>query len=235
MVLRPTPCQDYTASFKDLNWHPYTKHMELQRFQQIRSVLHFNDNHGIQDSRDALYKVRPLLNALKMTFPTFIELGNEVALDEASFATKTKYGAHIVVYNPQKAVGKYHFRLYLLCCSTSYAVIRIRVHTKNDSDTGDIQVTEANRNEVTAADEDNDEVASQVSERNNNDDSVSVHSKEITEDNVELTKLTQLVVDMCKPLFDTGRVVNMDNYYTSPEAAVELKKKSIYERHLSKQ
>ena len=35
---------------------------------------------------------------------------------------------------------------------------------------------------------------------------------------------------MCKPLFGTGSVVNMDNYYTSPEVAVALRKKDVFIR-----
>ena len=30
-------------------------------------------------------------------------------------------------------------------------------------------------------------------------------------------KLVSLVLDMCKPYFGSGQVINMDNYYTSPE------------------
>ena len=35
---------------------------------------------------------------------------------------------------------------------------------------------------------------------------------------------------MCKPLFGSGSVVNMDNYYTSPEAAVALMKQDVFIR-----
>lgn len=60
MVLRPMTGKSYTSCWGDKNWHPYTSAMELRRFQQIRSVLHFNDNSRIQGCRDAVFKVRPL-------------------------------------------------------------------------------------------------------------------------------------------------------------------------------
>ena len=57
MVLRPTPGQSYPFCWNDTQWHPYTMHMRLRRFQQIRSVLHFNDNSKIDGSDDAAFKV----------------------------------------------------------------------------------------------------------------------------------------------------------------------------------
>jgi Transposase IS4 len=35
---------------------------------------------------------------------------------------------------------------------------------------------------------------------------------------------------MCKPYFNTGIVVNMDNYYTSPEIAYALAQRNLYMR-----
>ena len=43
-------------------------------------------------------------------------------------------------------------------------------------------------------------------------------------------KLVSLVLDMCKGMYSSGRVVNMDNYYTSPEVAIALAKKEVYIR-----
>ena len=58
MVLHPTPGRCYTKSWTDTNMHPYTKAMSLRRFQQIRSVLHFNDNSKANGSLDSAFKVR---------------------------------------------------------------------------------------------------------------------------------------------------------------------------------
>jgi hypothetical protein len=61
MALRPTPGQSYQFCWDDPQWHPYTGHMRLRRFQQIRSVLHFNDNANIDGSDDAAFKVSLLV------------------------------------------------------------------------------------------------------------------------------------------------------------------------------
>lgn len=58
MVLRPLPGKSYTHCWSNKNWHPYTNAMDLRRFQQIRSVLHFNNNSKAVGSKDAVFKVR---------------------------------------------------------------------------------------------------------------------------------------------------------------------------------
>lgn len=42
--------------------------------------------------------------------------------------------------------------------------------------------------------------------------------------------LVSLIMDMCRPLFGSGRVVNMDNYYTSPTIAWLLSEQKLYMR-----
>ena len=229
MVLRPTPGAPYTSCWSDPGWHPYTGHMRLRRFQQIRSVLHYNFSEPGKKtkSKDALYKVRPLLNCLKLSFPLYLKMGDNFALDEASVASRSKYGNDIIFFNPTKPGGKYHFRFYLLCCSTSYVCIRLRMHTKNASDSGDGYYEQEQEQE---------EEVSPVSEVN--DASLVVPDQEEKRDpeandttnNQPVKKLVSLVLDMCKPLFGSGAVVNMDNYYTSPEVAVALKNNGVYIR-----
>jgi hypothetical protein len=43
-------------------------------------------------------------------------------------------------------------------------------------------------------------------------------------------KLLALIHDMCRPYYETGRVINMDNYYTNPEAAYSLAQNRLYSR-----
>ena len=42
--------------------------------------------------------------------------------------------------------------------------------------------------------------------------------------------LISLIMDMCQPLFGSGRIVNMDNYYTSPKIAWLLSQQKVYMR-----
>ncbi len=226
MVLRPTPGQDYTACWDDPNWHPYTKKMRRTRFKQIRSVIHFSDDTNIEDSNDSLHKVRIVLNTLKETFSKYLEVGNELAIDEASLASRSAYGRHYIFFNPTKPGAKYHFRFYLICCSETYACVRIRMHTRDNDDKADT-VSEENDhvsiNNDTTNQEDN-----QDDQKDNNQNDKKEEQKKKKEENDQ--KVVDLVMNMCEPYFGSGRVINMDNYYTSPEVAVKLRQKGLYMR-----
>ena len=232
MALRPTPGSPYTFCWSDPGWHPYTVHLSLRRFQQIRSVLHFNFTQLGDDrnkNRDALHKVRPLLNCLKLTFPLFLQLGDNFSLDEASVASRSRYGSDIIFYNPTKPGGKYHFRFYMMCCSTSYICIRLRMHTRNQSDFGDgFYETESGGKSGGDSDEES---------LDGGDNSPTASNKQRTDvqgpdtnNSQPVKKMVALVLDMCKPLFGTGSCVNMDNYYTSPEVAVALGRRDVFMR-----
>jgi len=45
--------------------------------------------------------------------------------------------------------------------------------------------------------------------------------------NEELTKIDTLTLEMCKPLFGTGCVVTMDNYYMSTTCAMKLRANGV--------
>jgi hypothetical protein len=51
-------------------------------------------------TNDALHKVRPLLNIVKVTLRAFIRVGSEVTLDEASVAPLSSYGRAVIFFNP---------------------------------------------------------------------------------------------------------------------------------------
>jgi hypothetical protein len=109
----------------------FVNKMQLWRFEQIRSVLHFNDNETIPLNGDTLHKVRPLVNIVKVTLRAFIRVGCKLALDEASAASRSSYGRALIFFNPMKNCGKFHFRFYLLCCATTYVFVHMKVATKN--------------------------------------------------------------------------------------------------------
>jgi hypothetical protein len=113
---------------------PFINKMPLQRFQQIRSVLHLNNNQTIPLTDDTLQKVCPLVNIVKVTLRTFIIVGSELALDEASVVSRSLYGRAVIFFNPMKNCGKFHFCFYKLCCATTYACVHVKVSTKNNSD-----------------------------------------------------------------------------------------------------
>jgi Transposase IS4 len=196
--------RSYEAAWRFSAFHPYVSNMSLSRFRQIRSVLHLSDNEKAHTHVDKLRKVRPLLSVLKNTLGAYIDVGTEVALDEATVASKSSYGKEFICYNPMKNTGKYHFKFYMLCCSQTFACIRLRMHTKTSSDVADAQAREG-------------------------DDVIFDHNQddEPEQNEQQLSKLNALILDMCKPLENKGNVVNMDNYYTNPTVAAQLKLKGI--------
>jgi len=203
MTMRPTPGQTYTCCWQDKNWHPYTERMPLRRFQAIRGMLHMSEN-GLPEnsSNDALYKVRPLLNVLKKTLGHYLVPGSDLALDETSVACRSKYGRNLIFYNSTKPGGKYHFRFYALCDSDTYSCLRIVIHTRNASDKAD----------------------------GYNSGTTEVVPEEQDERINEFGKTTQLVMDIARPFYHTGRVINMDRYYTSPEVFLQLRKEGLFAR-----
>jgi hypothetical protein len=61
------------------------------------------------------------------------------------------------------------------------------------------------------------------------DDEVVATPDSVTE-NAASGKLLAHIHDMCCPYYETGLVVNMDNYYTSPKAAHSLARNGLYMR-----
>ena len=55
-----------------------------------------------------------------------------------SFMCQSAYGQDIIFFSSQKKCRKFHFQMYLLCCSTTYACIHLRVHAKNNSNMADV-------------------------------------------------------------------------------------------------
>ncbi len=99
-------------------------------------MLHFNDNSdedGINN--DSLHKIRPLLEVLKKTLPRYGKLGSEFSFDEAIMACFSRYGRGLLSFNPKKPTGKFHFKIYMLCCAITNLVYKLRIHTKVASDT----------------------------------------------------------------------------------------------------
>lgn len=133
MTLQPLPGRAYTYYWSQSILFPWVESMTLYRFKQIRSCLHFNS--AIlpnEKSSDPLHKIRPIYATIQDRIGRFTQLGSEFSLDEASAACRSAYGRHLLVFNPIKNCGKFHFRFYLLCCSTTYVCVKLRIHVRTD-------------------------------------------------------------------------------------------------------
>ncbi|CAK1581011.1 unnamed protein product [Parnassius mnemosyne] len=94
----------------------------VNRFEKIRSVIHFNDNAqhkpiGIPN-HDRLHKIRPVVVHLNKLFVSVAPFDQRLSLDEQMCSTKV---AHFMKqYLPNKP-HKWGFKLFVLCSLSGYA------------------------------------------------------------------------------------------------------------------
>ncbi len=175
--------------------------MSLKRFQFIRSNLSFRHDVSECDmKKDPAARIRPLLQLLKIRCPAFVEPSRNVAIDESSVACRSKFARHLIMYNPSKPTGKYHFKIYVCCCSESWVANAFKLHCRSDLSSRLQGVME------------------------------DAEIQELQEENLGISEMRQLVSELITPIVGTGRIVNTDNYYTSTQLLLLLKSKGLYGR-----
>jgi len=98
-------------------------------------MLHFNDNEDTEGSKnDSLFKVRPLLNILSKTIGRYAAHGSEVSFDEATMACYSRFAWHLISFNPMKPTGKFHFKIYMLCCAMTNLTHAFHIHAREGPD-----------------------------------------------------------------------------------------------------
>ena len=235
MMLHKETGRCYEAYWSDPLRFSFTKNLSLKRFQQIRSVLAFNslETTSRKDGKkDALHKVRPILNILKHVLQSYIELGSDVSLDEASFACRSSYGRSLIFYNPKKPSGKFHFRAYCLCCPETNIMVGIRFATRDNSETVRpiYMKRKVSPNQVDADDSNSDGESFTSSGDSDDENSIDYGPNYSHSARGENKKIDGLVKDMCS-ILPSGITVNSDNYYTSITTAITLRKeKGIFTR-----
>lgn len=103
--------------------------MKKKRFEQFRASLSFHANVS-EDmlETDPLARIRPLIRAFNTNCGKYVIPGRNVTVDESSIACRSKFGRGLIVYNPTKPGGKYHFRLYVMTTGSSYIILNTIVH-----------------------------------------------------------------------------------------------------------
>jgi hypothetical protein len=173
--------------------------MTLSRFKYIRKNLCFRDGVSAQDLKaDPAARIRPLINMVKVRSPKFVDLGRNVAVDETSIACRSRYGRHLILYNKTKPGGKYHFKIYMCCCSTSWYALNFKLHCSS------------------GIGERLGGVVSGETIQSLND---------ATRKSLEVRKH---VIEVTLPLHQSKRIVNTDNYYTSCQLLEALKVLGLY-------
>jgi len=198
---------------------PFTAKMSLRRFCQIRSVIAFNSidakSHKMEKKKDHLYKIRPILNILKMTLDKYISLGTDVSLDEATFGSRSSFGRHLIHFNAKKP-KKFHYKAYAICCPITNAMTKLRFATRDNYERAD--VNNENDEESETEDIDGDDHLQAI------EDMPTEEEEKEDDSDIPRSTINSIIYDMCKNL-SSGTIVNTDNYYTSVDACIELKKK----------
>ncbi len=71
---------------------------------------------------------------LKRPFSQYALSGTKFSLDEAAMVCFSRYTRKLISFNPMKPTGKFHFKLYMLCCAYTNLLLKIHTHTKDGSD-----------------------------------------------------------------------------------------------------
>ncbi|KAG4053993.1 hypothetical protein PC123_g10873 [Phytophthora cactorum] len=76
--------------------------MSLRRNKLIRRCLSFRAEPRTSVERDLVARIRPLLSLLKCTSGRYVEVGRDLALDEASITCRSRHGRHLIVFNTSR-------------------------------------------------------------------------------------------------------------------------------------
>ncbi|GMF45612.1 unnamed protein product [Phytophthora fragariaefolia] len=89
--------------------------MSLSRFKLLRRCFSFNEVPTTLE-HNAAARIRPLINLLKITGGLYVDVGRNVALDEASVAYRSYPRRHMIVFNPMKPPEgtTFVFRLFIV-------------------------------------------------------------------------------------------------------------------------
>jgi hypothetical protein len=134
-MLFPQTGRRMRDAWDDASRNPWTSYMGKGRYLQITSMLHFNNNEDVEGmARDSLHKIRPLLNIVKKTVGRYAVPGSEFSFDEATMACFSRYGRGLVSFNPMKPTGKFHFKMYMVCCASTNLTLKFKIHTKDGAE-----------------------------------------------------------------------------------------------------
>lgn len=108
----------YWSTANDLNVPVVSDVMSRDRFSEILSNIHVNDNTTIPvNNKDKLYKLRPLIDSLNKTFTEAYHGTRELSVDESMI--KFKGRSTLKQYNPMKPI-KRGYKLWCIADQKGY-------------------------------------------------------------------------------------------------------------------
>ena len=97
--------RSYWSGDEDLSVPVISSTMSRNRFYQILSNLHVNDNDQVPaDNKDKLYKLRPMINKLNANFMKLYNVSERVSIDESMILFKGR--SSLKQYNPMKPIKR---------------------------------------------------------------------------------------------------------------------------------
>lgn len=179
--------------------------MAFRRFKFIRKALCFRSEAIDLDLKKNMIeapagRIRPLINILKLRSTLFVDVGRNVCVDESSIACRSKYARHLIVFNATIPTGKYHFKIYVCCCSSSWLAIGFKLHCSTGMGVRLGGLLDRDKT-----------VQMQKA---------TLYAKEVRKHVIETTI----------PVHFSNRIVNTDNFYTSCQLLQSLKVFGLYGR-----
>lgn len=121
----------YWNTSEDLNVRSISKAMSRDRFREILSNIHVNNNANLpNNNKDKLYKLRPMIDALNKIFPEAYRGTRELSVDESMI--KFKGRSTIKQYNPMKPI-KRGYKLWCIADQKGYILKYSVYQGKNET------------------------------------------------------------------------------------------------------
>lgn len=121
----------YWNTSEDLNVRSISKAMSRDRFREILSNIHVNNNANLpNNNKDKLYKLRPMIDALNKIFPEAYRGTRELSVDESMI--KFNGRSTIKQYNPMKPI-KRGYKLWCIADQKGYILKYSVYQGKNET------------------------------------------------------------------------------------------------------
>lgn len=121
----------YWNTSEDLNVRSISKAMSRDRFREILSNIHVNNNANLpNNNKDKLYKLRPMIDALNKIFPEAYHGTRELSVDESMI--KFKGRSTLKQYNPMKPI-KRGYKLWCIADQKGYILKYSVYQGKNET------------------------------------------------------------------------------------------------------
>lgn len=175
--------------------------MTLKRFEQIQASWSYRAEVSTEDlSTDPLARVRPLIRVFNQNCARYIVPGRNLAIDESSIACRSKFGRGLIMFNPTKPGGKYHFRLYVMTTGHMFIILNTIVHSRCTLEEDLIQNTDLES------------------------------TREFIVEVKDCSALRKLMLTLLRPMHNSNRILNTDNLYTDIRGMIQLQMKGLYSR-----